>query len=253
MTASKSNHQDTVTNFGFDVVASHEKVKLVANVFRSVADQYDIMNDLMSFGLHRIWKLLSIEYCKVRPDDIVLDVATGTGDLAKQLVKNLTGSGKLYLLDIEIKMLSRGRDKLYDLGYLNNIFYTQANAEQLPYLAEQFNLITIGFGLRNVTNMSKALQEFYRVLKPGGKLMILEFSTANPAVKELYDWYAFNCIPIIGKLVTGDQKSYQYLVESINLHPNSKELADLITDAGFSHCIYQQLTFGVVNIHIGYK
>ena len=241
------------TNFGYKIVDANEKVNLVSDVFQSVFNKYDLMNDIMSFGLHRFWKSFSIDCCKIQPNDKVLDVATGTGDLAKKIASKLSSEGELYTLDLEMNMLSKGRENIFNSGYINNVYYSQGNAELLPYPDSLFDLVTIGFGLRNVTSIEKVLQEFFRVLKPNGKIMILEFSKIDKSLEWLYDKYSFEFIPKIGDYITGDKDSYQYLVESIRMHPGQQELADMIHKAGFKHCIYENLTFGFVSMHMAYK
>lgn len=240
------------THFGYQTVDSIEKNNLVSDVFASVVDKYDLMNDVMSFGLHRFWKKFSIDCCNISKNASVLDVAVGTGDLAKHIAGNLS-DGKLHVCDLQFDMLTKGRDKLLDMGIYKNIFYAQCDAENLSYQSEMFDVVTIGFGLRNVTNVSNALREFYRVLKPGGKLMILEFSKIDKNLELIYDWYSFNIIPKLGSMVAKDSDSYQYLVESIRMHPNQQELAKLVVDAGFASCIFDNFTAGIVSMHIAYK
>lgn len=247
---STENKQST---FGFEKVSMQDKLKKVSEVFYSVASKYDLMNDLMSFGMHRFWKEFSIEQCNIQPEQVILDVATGTGDLAKKIAKRLRGTGALHLCDLQQEMIKIGRDNMINDGFVSNVHYSIGDAEKLPYKDNMFDCLTIGFGLRNVANIDNALSEFYRVLKPRGKLMILEFSKINPNLKDLYDWYSFNVIPWLGKLIVNDQKSYQYLVESIRTHPDQVNLMNKIIDADFSICAYENLSFGIVSMHICYK
>jgi demethylmenaquinone methyltransferase/2-methoxy-6-polyprenyl-1,4-benzoquinol methylase len=249
----KSLHKET-THFGYQEVPLVEKTGLVAEVFHSVADRYDLMNDLMSGGLHRLWKRLAIAECKVKPGQTLLDVASGTGDLAAALAKQTGKSGRVVLTDINESMLARGRLRLMDRGLMGNVFYVQSDAEQLPFPSHYFDCVTIAFGLRNVTQQENALRSMYRVLKPGGKLVILEFSRMTlPWLQKLYDLYSFKLIPKLGEWVTQDRKSYEYLVESIRMHPDQETLKGLMEKAGFEDVGYHNLTGGVVALHQGYK
>ncbi len=245
---------DNETHFGYKTVASEDKQGMVAGVFHSVAAKYDIMNDLMSAGIHRIWKRFTIELSGVRPGHSVLDIAGGTGDLAAKFSRLVGTEGRVVLADINESMLKVGRDKLTDLGIVGNIEYTQANAECLPFPDNTFDCITIAFGLRNVTDKDAALQSMLRVLKPGGRLLILEFSKpGNPWLSMAYDSYSFNILPKIGKLVTDDEDSYRYLAESIRMHPDQQTLKEMMEEAGFVRCEFHNMTGGVVAVHKGLK
>lgn len=249
----QGSDKDT-THFGYRDVPINEKAQLVGDVFRSVAPNYDLMNDLMSFGLHRLWKRFTIAEAAVRPGQFVLDVASGTGDLAKVFAKKVGKLGKVVMTDINDAMLQVGRDRLIDAGILGNVECVQADAENLPFADDYFDCITIAFGLRNVTNKLNALRSMYRVLKPGGKCLILEFSRPTvPAFKKLYDLYSFNVIPKIGEMVAKDRESYQYLVESIRMHPDQDVLKNLMIEAGFAEVDYFNLSGGIVALHKGYK
>jgi len=242
------------THFGFETVPAGEKVDRVRGVFDSVAPNYDLMNDLMSGGLHRLWKHFTLNKTGLRPGDQALDIAGGTGDLAAGLSKQVGQSGLVCLTDINAEMLGHGRRKLLNRGIVGNVTLAQANAEQLPFRNECFHCATIGFGLRNVTDKPAALASMARVLKPGGRLLILEFST--PALKllePLYDFYSFNILPILGELVAGDADSYRYLAESIRMHPDQDQMVELMTDSGLEDSHYFNLSGGIVALHIGYK
>lgn len=247
-------HSKKTTHFGFESVDWDEKEKKVRAVFQSVAPNYDLMNDLMSFGIHHLWKRFTIETSQVRPGQTVLDLAGGSGDLTRLLSRRVGEKGQVLLADINAAMLQVGRDKLLNEGLSGNIQYIQANAEQLPFANNSIDAITIGFGLRNVTDKEKALRSMYRVCKPGAKLMVLEFSSpVLPGLQTVYDWYSFNVLPKIGQLFAQDTSSYQYLAESIRKHPNQEELKILIEDAGFEDCRYHNLTAGIVALHTAYK
>ncbi|HEV2614937.1 MAG TPA: bifunctional demethylmenaquinone methyltransferase/2-methoxy-6-polyprenyl-1,4-benzoquinol methylase UbiE [Gammaproteobacteria bacterium] len=249
-----TNNETSTTHFGFQEVPVEEKAKRVADVFHTVAERYDLMNDLMSFGLHRLWKNYTLSKSHVRTGQVVLDIAGGTGDLTKGFSKKVGPTGSVYLADINNSMLMMGRNKLIDLGFANNIFYTQANAESLPFKKNHFDCISISFGLRNVTDKNKALRSMYETLKPGGVLLILEFSKpVLPILEKLYDQYSFNIVPKLGELITGSKDSYQYLVESIRKHPDQESLKQMILDAGFEKCEYFNLTGGIVCLHRAYK
>ena len=242
------------THFGFEQVKVEEKQDKVADVFHSVASKYDIMNDLMSGGVHRIWKRLTIEQSGVRRGHKVLDIAGGTGDLTMRFSRLVGPEGKVVLADINDSMLNVGRDKLMDKGITGNVEFVQANAEALPFPDNTFDCITIAFGLRNVTHKDKALASMARVLKPGGKVMVLEFSkTKNPLLTKAYDVYSFNLLPKIGKLIAGDEESYRYLAESIRMHPDQETLKGMMEEAGLTQCKYQNMTGGVVALHTGIK
>jgi len=242
------------THFGYREVPTNKKAGLVAEVFTSVADRYDLMNDLMSAGIHRLWKRFTIELSAVRPGQRVLDLAGGTGDLASQFSRLVGEQGEVVLSDINAAMLSTGRDKQTDRGVCGNIHYVQGDAQYLPFADNYFDCITIGFGLRNVTDKALALRAMQRVLKPGGRLLVLEFSKPNnPLLSQLYDTYSFKILPKIGKLVADDEDSYRYLAESIRMHPDQETLKEMLGDAGFTDCEYHNMTGGIVAVHKGIK
>ena len=242
------------THFGFKTVAETEKEHLVADVFHSVAEKYDLMNDLMSFGIHRLWKRFTIDCAGVRPGQKILDLAGGTGDLTAKFSRLVGDSGEVVLADINDSMLKVGREKLRNKGLVNNIRYVQANAEALPFPDNYFDLITIGFGLRNVTHKEQALASMYRALKPGGRLLVLEFSKpTNVVMSKLYDFYSFKVLPKMGQLVAKDSDSYQYLAESIRMHPDQETLKAMMETIGFEQVTYHNLTQGVVALHRGFK
>ena len=242
------------THFGFKTVAETEKEHLVADVFHSVAEKYDLMNDLMSFGIHRLWKRFTIDCAGVRPGQKILDLAGGTGDLTAKFSRLVGDSGEVVLADINDSMLRVGREKLRNKGLVNNIRYVQANAEALPFPDNYFDLITIGFGLRNVTHKDQALASMYRALKPGGRLLVLEFSKpTNVVMSKLYDFYSFKVLPKMGQLVAKDSDSYQYLAESIRMHPDQETLKAMMETVGFEQVTYHNLTQGVVALHRGFK
>lgn len=246
--------QKKTTHFGFESVSWDEKEKKVADVFHSVAENYDLMNNLMSMGIHHLWKRFTVELSQVRPGSSVLDLAGGSGDLTRLLSKKVGDAGQVILADINAAMLNVGRDRLLDEGLFKNIQFVQGNAQYLPFADNSFHCITMGFGLRNVTDKDEALRSMYRVCKPGGKLMVLEFSTPTfPGLKPVYDWYSFNILPKIGKLFAQDESSYQYLAESIRMHPNQNTLQKMIEEAGFEDCHYHNLSGGIVALHIAYK
>lgn len=246
--------QEKTTHFGYQTVATEDKQAMVANVFHSVAAKYDIMNDLMSFGIHRLWKRITIDMSGVRPGDSVLDLAGGTGDLTRKFSKIVGPQGKVILADINSSMLNVGRDRLTDQGYVGNIQYVQANAECLPFEDNSFDVITIAFGLRNVTDKDAALRSMTRCLKPGGRLLVLEFSKpTNPVMSKIYDVYSFSALPFMGKLVTQDAESYKYLAESIRMHPDQETLKGMMENAGLVRCNYHNMTQGVVALHRGIK
>lgn len=243
----------TKTNFGFKEVDSNIKADLVGNVFDTVSKNYDLMNDLMSFGIHRLWKKVTIETSGIRDDFVVLDLAGGTGDMVKLMREKISDKGMLILSDINQSMLREGRDRLINEG-IEGIQTAQIDAQYLPFEANTFDLITIAFGLRNVTNKEKALQSIHNALKPGGKLVVLEFSRPqNEAFREIYDLFSFEVIPKIGELIAQTEESYRYLAESIRMHPVQEELKKMMEDSGFTKCKFDNLTNGVVAIHSGQK
>lgn len=246
--------EEKTTHFGYQTVATGEKQAMVADVFHSVAAKYDIMNDLMSFGVHRLWKRITIDMSGVRAGDSVLDLAGGTGDLTRKFSKIVGTQGRVVLADINSSMLEVGRERLTDQGYVNNIEYVQANAECLPFADNSFDVITIAFGLRNVTDKDAALRSMTRCLKPGGRLLVLEFSKpTNPLMSKAYDLYSFAALPLMGKLVANDSESYKYLAESIRMHPDQETLKGMMENAGLVRVNYHNLTNGVVALHRGLK
>jgi demethylmenaquinone methyltransferase/2-methoxy-6-polyprenyl-1,4-benzoquinol methylase len=245
--------EDT-TDFGFKKVKIQEKKYLVSKVFDSVASNYDLMNDLMSFGIHRLWKRHAISLCQIRKGQHVLDLAAGTGDLSLLIAPKVTRTGKITLCDINDNMLANAKTRLIDNGIVENIQIVQANAENLPFAPNTFDRIVMGFGLRNVTDKQKALTSMYSVLKPGGILIVLEFShPTNPHFASLYDTYSFHVLPFLGKHIAKDSDSYRYLAESIRMHPPQDVLKEMISKAGFERSEYQNLTGGIVAIHKGIK
>ncbi|MCH1445408.1 MAG: bifunctional demethylmenaquinone methyltransferase/2-methoxy-6-polyprenyl-1,4-benzoquinol methylase UbiE [Luminiphilus sp.] len=252
--SSQDNLTDDTTDFGFERVKTAEKAGRVREVFDSVAAQYDLMNDLMSGGLHRLWKRFTIELSAVRSGQTVLDIAGGTGDLAAKFSKLVGADGKVILADINAAMLSVGRDRLIDRGALSNIDVVQADAQFLPFDDNSIDCITIAFGLRNVTDKAKALKSMHRVLKPGGRVLVLEFSKpTSPLLSKVYDAYSFSALPAMGKLITDDVDSYRYLAESIRKHPDQESLLEMVEDAGFVDCRYHNMTGGIVAVHRGIK
>ncbi|MFY8275296.1 bifunctional demethylmenaquinone methyltransferase/2-methoxy-6-polyprenyl-1,4-benzoquinol methylase UbiE [Pseudoalteromonas sp. SSDWG2] len=242
------------THFGFKTVAANEKAAHVADVFHSVAAKYDLMNDLLSFGIHRLWKRVTIASSGARRGQTILDLAGGTGDLTAKFSQLVGETGKVILGDINDSMLKVGRDKLRDRGLVSNIEYVQMNAEELPFPDNSIDVITIAFGLRNVTDQSKALASMYRVLKPGGRLLILEFSKPEHEVlTKLYDLYSFNILPKVGEVVLNDSESYKYLAESIRMHPDQQTLESMMQEVGFEQTSYQNMTGGIVALHRGFK
>lgn len=246
-------NETLTTDFGYQTISLNEKNSRVGEVFQSVAGKYDLMNDLMSFGLHRLWKKFAVQLAQLRSGDNVLDVAGGTGDLIKAFAKHIGPQGKAVLLDINAAMLNIGRDRLLNSGF-TKINAIQANAEYLPFPEASFDCLSIAFGLRNVTNKQTALQSMYQVLKPGGRLLVLEFSKPILGfLQTLYDRYSFNFLPKLGEWIANDEASYRYLVESIRRHPDQKTLQTLILDAGFDECEYYNLSGGIVALHRAWK
>ena len=245
---------DKTTHFGYKTVKTEEKAEKVAEVFHSVASSYDLMNDLMSAGIHRLWKRMTIEMSGVRRGHKVLDIAGGTGDLAAKFSRIVGSEGQVVLADINESMLKVGRDRLMDRGVVSNIQFAQANAQYLPFPDNTFDLVTIAFGLRNVTDKAMALRSMNRILKPGGKLLVLEFSKPTSSLlSKIYDSYSFNVLPKLGQLFASDSDSYQYLAESIRMHPDQESLKTMVEDAGFSNCDYHNMTGGIVALHRGVK
>ena len=245
---------DKTTHFGYKQVNVEEKAGKVAEVFHSVAGNYDLMNDLMSGGIHRLWKRVTIEMSGVRPGHHVLDIAGGTGDLAAKFSRIVGPEGTVVLADINDSMLKVGRDRLVDRGITDNVRFSQADAQYLPFPDNTFDVITIAFGLRNVTDKDMALRSMLRVLKPGGKLLVLEFSKPpNQLLSKIYDGYSFNILPKLGKLFANDADSYQYLAESIRMHPDQDTLQGMMDNAGFANTDYHNMTGGIVALHRGVK
>ena len=242
---------EAATHFGFQTVAESEKAKKVAEVFHSVAQKYDLMNDLMSGGLHRVWKHFTLNSAGVRQGDKVLDIAGGTGDLARGWAKRVGATGEVWLTDINPSMLTVGRDHLLNEGRILPV--SLADAEKLPFPDNYFNVVSVAFGLRNMTHKDVALQEMHRVLKPGGKLLVLEFSKVAQPLAPIYDLYSFKILPLMGKLVAQDAESYQYLAESIRMHPDQETLKSLIESVGFIKVDYNNLSAGTVALHKAYK
>ena len=243
--------QDKTTHFGYETVAEQEKARRVRDVFDSVAGRYDLMNDLMSAGMHRLWKAFTIPRSGVREGSRVLDVAGGTGDLSLAFAKRVGKSGQVWLTDINNAMLTHGRDRLTDRGVL--LPAAQCDAEKLPFPSDYFDCVSVAFGLRNMTHKDRALAEMYRVLRPGGRLLVLEFSHVWKPLAPLYDFYSFKVIPRLGELVTRDEASYRYLAESIRVHPDQETLRAMMEQAGFEKVEYFNLALGVVALHRGFK
>lgn len=239
------------THFGFTKVEESEKARRVAQVFHSVARRYDLMNDLMSAGLHRLWKAFTIEQARVRPGERVLDIAGGTGDLAIAFAKRVGATGEVWLTDINNSMLTVGRDRMLDQGLVP--WAVQCDAEKLPFPDGHFDVVTVAFGLRNMTHKEIALREMRRVLRPGGRLLVLEFSRVYKPLAPLYDLYSFKVLPLMGRLVARDEASYRYLAESIRVHPDQETLKRMMEEAGLERVEYFNLTGGVVALHKGYK
>lgn len=242
---------ESKTHFGFEQVAEAEKARRVAQVFDSVAHRYDIMNDLMSGGMHRLWKSFTIARSGVREGSRVLDVAGGTGDLSLAFARKVGKTGQVWLTDINNAMLTHGRDRLCDKGFLLPV--AQCDAEKLPFPDDYFDCVTVAFGLRNMTHKDIALREMNRVLRPGGKLLVLEFSKVAAPLEKAYDWYSFNILPKLGKWIAKDESSYRYLAESIRMHPDQETLRGMMREAGFGHVDVHNLTAGVAALHLGIK
>ena len=248
----KTDASAETTHFGYQTVPVDDKADLVKGVFDSVASRYDIMNDLMSGGLHRLWKRHTIDQAGVRKGHVVLDLAGGTGDLAKEFARRVGTTGHVVLADINAAMLIQGRCRMVDGGVAGNSSIAQVDAQNLPFEDSTFDRITVAFGLRNITDKNAALQSMHRVLKPGGKLLILEFSKPAEAIQPAYDFYSFKVLPILGKLVANDEDSYQYLAESIRMHPDQETLLGMMQAVGLERCRYQNLAGGIVALHSGY-
>ena len=247
-------NSDRKADFGFEKVAWEDKAGRVRSVFASVAGKYDVMNDLMSFGVHRLWKQFALSLTGLRPGQHALDVAGGTGDLAAGMLRQVGKSGRVVLSDVNPAMLEIGRDRLLDKGFCGNVECIVADAERLPFEDGSFDCLTIGFGLRNVTDKAAALKSMHRVLKPGGQLLVLEFSTpVAPGLKPIYDAYCLKVLPMLGRVVAQDAASYRYLAESIRMHPNQETLLEMLNAAGFGETRYHNLTGGIVAVHRGYK
>jgi demethylmenaquinone methyltransferase/2-methoxy-6-polyprenyl-1,4-benzoquinol methylase len=247
-------NSDREADFGFEKVAWGDKAARVRSVFASVAGKYDVMNDLMSFGVHRLWKHFTLSLTGLRPGQHALDVAGGTGDLAAGMLRQVGKSGRVVLSDVNPAMLEIGRDRLLDQGFSGNVECIIADAERLPFEDASFDCVTIGFGLRNVTDKAAALKSMHRVLKPGGQLLVLEFSTpVAPGLKPIYDAYSLKVLPLLGRVVAQDAASYRYLAESIRMHPNQETLLGMLNAAGFAQTRYHNLTGGIVAVHRGYK
>jgi demethylmenaquinone methyltransferase/2-methoxy-6-polyprenyl-1,4-benzoquinol methylase len=239
------------TDFGFKTVDEQEKARRVRGVFDSVASKYDVMNDLMSMGLHRAWKAYTVMVANLKPGDQVLDIAGGTGDMAQAFARKVGSTGTVVHTDINLAMLREGRNRLTDQGLL--LPTTVCDAEQLPFSDARFDLVCVAFGLRNMTHKDRALREMARVLKPGAKLLVLEFSKVAPPLSKVYDWYSFQILPRLGKMVAGDDASYRYLAESIRMHPDQPSLKALMQQNGFAHVDIHNMTLGVVALHVGIR
>ena len=245
---------ERTTDFGFEKVPLQDKSRRVSSVFTSVAENYDLMNDLMSFGVHRLWKRFAVELAGVREGQRVLDLAAGTGDLARLFVRRVGDTGSVTLADLNADMLEVGRRRLIDSGVLKAVAYVQTDAESLPFSDDRFDLVSMAFGLRNVTDKGRALASMLRVLRPGGQVLILEFSTLRvPVLDPLYRAYILNLLPRLGRIVAGDSDSYRYLAESIRLHPSQEQLLEIMKTAGFERCVYHNLSGGIAAVHRGYK
>ncbi len=241
------------THFGYQDVTPEEKTQKVEAAFDSVAGKYDVMNDVMSFGLHRVWKRYFVHIANIRPDHQILDLAAGTGDITALLAPKLSGKGAIIMCDANVAMLEHGRQRLIDRSLFKNIHYIQAKAEDSPFMENYFDRVTLAFGLRNFTNKDQALRSIFSLVKPGGQLLILEFSQPQQWMRGMYDMYSFKFLPRIGQIIAKDAKSYQYLAESIRKHPNQKSLQSMLEAAGFEQCDFLNLNGGIVCIHRGYK
>lgn len=252
--AEEHDRSEQSADFGYERVPWHEKKRLVRGVFDSVAPRYDLMNDVMSGGLHRLWKRFAIARTGLRPGQQALDVAAGSGDLALGLARRVGRTGRVIVTDINAKMLAEGRDRLYNAGVAGNVHYVLADAEALPFPSQTFHCVTIGFGLRNVTDKDAALGAMYRVLKPGGRAVVLEFSKAHLGpLAPVYELYSFQVLPRLGALLANDADSYRYLAESIRRHPDQDTLKSMMERQGFERCEYHNLAAGIVALHVGYK
>jgi demethylmenaquinone methyltransferase/2-methoxy-6-polyprenyl-1,4-benzoquinol methylase len=241
------------THFGYKEVNVEEKAKHVGGVFSSVASSYDVMNDAMSMGMHRLWKRILVEIAGIKDHNVVLDIAAGTGDIAKLISKQFP-STEIYVSDINNEMLSVGRERSIDEGFSNNTFFCQLSGEAIPFKDNTFDVITLGFGLRNFTDKPEGLKEIKRCLKKGGRLLVLEFSKPNnPLFSKVYDWYSFNILPKLGAVLANDSDSYKYLAESIRMHPDQEALKNMVIESGFDDCKFYNLLNGIVAIHVGYK
>lgn len=245
---------DNKTHFGYKQVDADKKAGLVADVFSSVASKYDVMNDVMSFGVHRLWKKIAMGHTGLKKGQRALDVAGGTGDLTVYMSEQVGPTGEVIISDINPDMLEQGRRRLIDKGIAGNIKFVEANAEELPFEENTFDCVTIAFGLRNVTDKDKALRSMYHVLKPGGRLLVLEFSKpVLPGLDQVYDFYSFKLLPLMGKVIANDAESYQYLAESIRMHPDQATLKAMMEQAGFERCTYHNMSGGIVALHKGFK
>ena len=241
------------THFGYQEVDELDKKKFVGDVFTSVAKNYDVMNDAMSFGMHRLWKKILVELASVGEDDFILDIASGTGDISKLISKEYPNTN-IFMSDINYEMLDEGRNRAIDESFSRNCHFCQLSGEELPFKDNTFDVITVGFGLRNFTNKERGLKEMKRCLKKNGKLLVLEFSKPiNPVLSKIYDWYSFNILPKLGSLLANDSDSYQYLAESIRMHPDQDKLKNMMLTSGLSNCKFFNLLNGIVAIHIGYN
>ena len=241
------------THFGYQEVDELDKKKFVGDVFTSVAKNYDVMNDAMSFGMHRLWKKILVELASIGEDDFILDIASGTGDISKLISKEYPNTN-IFMSDINYEMLDEGRNRAIDESFSRNCHFCQLSGEELPFKDNTFDVITVGFGLRNFTNKERGLKEMKRCLKKNGKLLVLEFSKPiNPVFSKIYDWYSFNILPKLGSLLANDSNSYQYLAESIRMHPDQDKLKKMMLTSGLSNCKFFNLLNGIVAIHIGYN
>lgn len=247
----KENNQEKLTDFGFEKIAESEKEAHVKEVFDEVAPKYDLMNDVLSFGLHRLWKRDAVNTAKVRPDMKVLDIAGGTGDMSLLIAPRLGKNGQLWLTDINHEMLKIGKQRLQKKGFQPEVCY--CDAERLPFKEESFDLVIVAFGLRNMTHKDTALSEMYRVLKKGGRVLVLEFSKASRFLSPFYDFYSFKVMPFLASKITGRPENYRYLVESIRMHPNQQTLAKIMRSVGFEGVSWKNYSFGITALHSGYK